>query len=97
MGGGGGIVCGAVLDAGQGDGVGWRVLFWCCVAGVVGALWFVLGMRAIGKCAGTHRDAAFEWLAAWALVCDLIMLIASLMGDSNALVGASNDGGDAGR
>ena len=26
VGGGGGIVCGAVLDAGQGDGVGWRVL-----------------------------------------------------------------------
>ena len=63
-------------------------LFWCCVVGVVGALWFVLDMRAIRECAGTHRDAAFEWLAAWALVCDLIMLIASLLG-------ASKDGDDA--
>ena len=65
-------------------------LFWCCVVGVVGALWFVLDMWAIGKCAGTHRDAAFEWLAAWALVFDLIMLIASLLG-------ASNDDDDASR
>ena len=63
-------------------------LFWCCVVGVVGALWFVLDMRAIGECAGTHRDAAFEWLAAWALVFDLIVLIASLLG-------ASKDGDDA--
>ena len=63
-------------------------LFWCCVVGVVGALWFVLDMWAIGKCAGTHRDAAFEWLAAWALVFDLIVLIASLLG-------ASKDGDDA--
>ena len=63
-------------------------LFWCCVVGVVGALWFVLDMRAIRECAGTHRDAAFEWLAAWALVCDLIVLIASLLG-------ASKDGDDA--
>ena len=55
-------------------------LFWCCVVGIVGALWFVLDMWAIGKCASTHRDAAFEWLAAWALVFDLIMLIASLLG-----------------
>ena len=58
-------------------------LFWCCVVGVVGALWFVLDMWAIEKCADTHRDAAFEWLAAWALVCDLIVLIASLLGASN--------------
>ena len=58
------------------------------MAGVVGALWFVLDMRAIGKCAGAHRDAAFEWLAAWALVFGLTLTIASLMGDSN-------DGGDA--
>ena len=65
-------------------------LFWCCVVGIVGALWFVLDMRAIGKCASTHRDAAFEWLAAWALVFDLIMLIASLLG-------ASKDGDDADR
>ena len=65
-------------------------LFWCCVVGVVGALWFVLDMWAIGKCASTHRDAAFEWLAAWALVFDLIVLIASLLG-------ASNDDDDAGR
>ena len=65
-------------------------LFWCCVVGVVGALWFVLDMWAIGKCAGTHRDAAFEWLAAWALVFDLIMLIASLLG-------ASKDDDDASR
>ena len=65
-------------------------LFWCCVVGVVGALWFVLDMWAIGKCAGTHRDAAFEWLAAWALVFDLIVLIASLLG-------ASNDDDDASR
>ena len=57
-------------------------LFWCCLVGVVGALWFVLDMRAIGECAGTHRDAAFEWLAAWALVFDLIILIASLLGAS---------------
>ena len=57
-------------------------LFWCCVVGVVGALWFVLDMWAIGKCASTHRDAAFEWLAAWALVFDLIVLIASLLGAS---------------
>ncbi len=57
-------------------------LFWCCVVGIVGALWFVLDMWAIGKCASTHRDAAFEWLAAWALVFDLIMLIASLLGAS---------------
>ena len=57
-------------------------LFWCCVVGVVGALWFVLDMWAIGECAGTHRDAAFEWLAAWALVFDLIVLIASLLGAS---------------
>ena len=63
-------------------------LFWCCVVGVVGALWFVLDMRAIRECAGTHRDAAFEWLAAWALVFDLIVLIASLLG-------ASKDGDDA--
>ena len=54
-------------------------------------------MRAIGKCAGAHRDVAFEWLAAWALVFGLTLTVASLMGDSNALVGASNDGGDAGR
>ena len=72
-------------------------LFWCCLVGVVGALWFVLGMQAIRECAGTHRDAAFEWLAAWALVFGLTLTVASLMGDSNALVGASNDGGDAGR
>ena len=65
-------------------------LFWCCVVGVVGALWFVLDMWAIGECAGTHRDAAFEWLAAWALVFDLIMLIASLLG-------ASKDDDDASR
>ena len=65
-------------------------LFWCCVVGVVGALWFVLDMRAIRECAGTHRDAAFEWLAAWALVFDLIMLIASLLG-------ASKDDDDASR
>ena len=65
-------------------------LFWCCVVGVVGALWFVLDMWAIGKCASTHRDAAFEWLAAWALVFDLIVLIASLLG-------ASNDDDDASR
>ncbi len=65
-------------------------LFWCCVVGVVGALWFVLDMWAIGKCAGTHRDAAFEWLAAWALVFDLIVLIASLLG-------ASKDDDDASR
>ena len=65
-------------------------LFWCCLVGVVGALWFVLDMWAIGKCASTHRDAAFEWLAAWALVCDLIVLIASLLG-------ASNDDNDDGR
>ena len=57
-------------------------LFWCCVVGVVGALWFVLDMRAIRECAGTHRDAAFEWLAAWALVFDLTLLIASLLGAS---------------
>ena len=63
-------------------------LFWCCVVGVVGALWFVLDMWAIRECAGTHRDAAFEWLAAWALVFDLIVLIASLLG-------ASKDGDDA--
>ena len=65
-------------------------LFWCCVVGVVGALWFVLDMWAIGKCASTHRDAAFEWLAAWALVFDLIVLIASLLG-------ASKDDDDASR
>ena len=65
-------------------------LFWCCVVGVVGALWFVLDMWAIGKCASTHRDAAFEWLAAWALVCDLILLIVSLLG-------ASKDDDDASR
>ena len=65
-------------------------LFWCCVVGVVGALWFVLDMWAIEKCASTHRDAAFEWLAAWALVFDLIVLIASLLG-------ASNDDDDASR
>ena len=65
-------------------------LFWCCVVGVVGALWFVLDMWAIEKCASTHRDAAFEWLAAWALVFDLIVLIASLLG-------ASNDDNDDGR
>ena len=65
-------------------------LFWCCVVGVVGALWFVLDMWAIRECAGTHRDAAFEWLAAWALVFDLIMLIASLLG-------ASKDDDDASR
>lgn len=65
-------------------------LFWCCVVGVVGALWFVLDMWAIEKCASTHRNAAFEWLAAWALVFDLIVLIASLLG-------ASNDDDDASR
>ncbi len=65
-------------------------LFWCCVVGVVGALWFVLDMWVIEKCASTHRDAAFEWLAAWALVFDLIVLIASLLG-------ASNDDDDASR
>ena len=65
-------------------------LFWCCVVGIVGALWFVLDMWAIEKCASTHRDAAFEWLAAWALVFDLILLIASLLG-------TSNDDDDAGR
>lgn len=58
-------------------------LFWCCVVGVVGALWFVLDMWAIERCARTHRDAAFEWLAAWALVFDLVMLIASLLGASS--------------
>ena len=70
--------------------VWWAAMVVLCVVGIVGALWFVLDMWAIEKCASTHRDAAFEWLAAWALVFDLILLIASLLG-------TSNDDDDAGR
>ena len=66
-------------------------LFWCCVVAAIGALWFVLDMSGIEKCVSTHRDAAFEWLAAWALAFDLTLSFASIIGDSNALMGAYKD------
>ena len=66
-------------------------LFWCCVVSAIGSLWFVLDMLGIKKCASTHRDAAFEWLAAWALAFDLTLAFASIIGDSNALMGAYKD------
>lgn len=69
-------------------------LFWCCVVGAIGSLWFVLDMLGIEKCASTHRDASFEWLAAWALAFDLTLAFASIIGDSNALMGAYKDDDD---
>ena len=72
-------------------------LFWCCLVGVVGALWFVLDMLGIEKCASMHRDAAFEWLAAWALAFDLTLTIASIIGSSNSYMGVYKDDDDTGR
>ena len=89
VGGDGGSVCGAILDAGQGDGVGWRVFVLVLRGGYCRYLVVCAGHVGDRKCASTHRDAAFEWLAAWALVFDLIMLIASLLGASK-----NGDGAD---
>lgn len=51
---------------------------WCVAVGAVGALWFLQDLWAIDYCAGDDRDAAFEWLAAWALIFDLMTLVAAL-------------------
>ncbi|QYN60033.1 hypothetical protein GYM67_02290 [Bifidobacterium asteroides] len=60
---------------------------WCMAVGAVGALWFLQDLWAIDYCAGDNRDAAFEWLAAWALIFDLITLVAALARGSSAAQG----------
>lgn len=51
---------------------------WCMAVGATGALWFLQDLWAIDYCAGDNRDASFEWLAAWALIFDLMTLVAAL-------------------
>ena len=60
---------------------------WCMAVGAVGALWFLQDLWAIDYCAGDNRDAAFEWLAAWALIFDLMTLVAALARGSSAAQG----------
>ncbi len=57
---------------------------WCVAVGVAGALWFLQDLWAIDYCAGDDRDASFEWLAAWALIFDLMTLVAALYRGSTA-------------
>ena len=56
----------------------WSCLPWCLAVGATGALWFLQDLWAIDYCAGDDRDASFEWLAAWALIFDLMTLVAAL-------------------
>ena len=58
---------------------------WCVAVGAAGALWFLQDLWAIDYCAGDDRDAAFEWLAAWALIFDLMTLVAALARGSTAV------------
>ena len=57
---------------------------WCVAVGAAGALWFLQDLWAIDYCAGDNRDASFEWLAAWALIFDLMTLVAALARGSTA-------------
>ena len=57
---------------------------WCVAVGAAGALWFLQDLWAIDYCAGDDRDASFEWLAAWALIFDLMTLVAALARGSTA-------------
>ncbi len=57
---------------------------WCVAVGATGALWFLQDLWAIDYCAGDNRDASFEWLAAWALIFDLMTLVAALARGSTA-------------
>ncbi|WP_229132479.1 hypothetical protein [Bifidobacterium mizhiense] len=60
---------------------------WCVAVGATGALWFLQDLWAIDYCAGDDRDASFEWLAAWALIFDLITLVAALARGGTAAQG----------
>ena len=62
----------------------WSCLPWCMAVGATGALWFLQDLWAIDYCAGDDRDASFEWLAAWALIFDLMTLVAALARGSTA-------------
>ena len=62
----------------------WSCLPWCVAVGATGALWFLQDLWAIDYCAGDDRDASFEWLAAWALIFDLMTLVAALARGSDA-------------
>ena len=62
----------------------WSCLPWCVAVGATGALWFLQDLWAIDYCAGDDRDASFEWLAAWALIIDLMTLVAALARGSTA-------------
>ena len=62
----------------------WSCLPWCLAVGATGALWFLQDLWAIDYCAGDDRDASFEWLAAWALIFDLMTLVAALARGSDA-------------
>ncbi|OZG48739.1 hypothetical protein, partial [Bombiscardovia coagulans] len=63
----------------RGSGSAGASLFWCASVGLVGVLWFLQDLWAIDQCVDAGRDARFEWLAAWALLCDLILLVAALL------------------
>ena len=63
----------------------WSCLPWCVAVGATGALWFLQDLWAIDYCAGDDRDASFEWLAAWALIFDLMTLVAALARGSTAV------------
>lgn len=79
LGGFGRFVRGAVVDAGLlFGGSPLSCLPWCMAVGATGALWFLQDLWAIDYCAGDNRDASFEWLAAWALIFDLMTLVAAL-------------------
>ena len=62
----------------------WSCLPWCVAVGATGALWFLQDLWAIDYCAGDDRDASFEWLAAWALIFDLMTLVAALARGADA-------------
>ena len=86
LGGFGCVVCGAVVDAVPVvRGFPLSCLPWCVAVGAAGALWFLQDLWAIDYCAGDDRDAAFEWLAAWALIFDLMTLVAALARGSTAV------------
>jgi len=60
---------------------------WCVAVGATGTLWFLQDLWAIDYCAGDNRDASFEWLAAWALIFDLMTLVAALYRGGTAAQG----------